>query len=291
VKAKTQRLGLALLTAVALVLVGRATAQSFTILRSFGILTNVAGFYPQSTLVQGGDGTLYGTASSGEGCVTGTVFKVQPDGSGFTVLKRFMPSPSGNYPDGANPRAGLTLSGSTLYGTTTLGGSTNHGGTLFKLRTDGTSYCVLHNFINVPDGAVPETGLTLSGSTLYGTTSSGGSLTNGTLFKLKTDGSGYTVLWNFSGRPSDLILSGSTLYGTTASGGALGEGAIFSLNVAPVLNITPIHGAVVLSWDDPAFNLQSSPEVAGPYTRIRSATSPYTNAITGGRQFFRLVTP
>ena len=44
------------------------------------------------------------------GC--GTVFKVNTDGSGYTVLKKF----NGN--DGAYPAAGLVLSGTTLYGTT-----------------------------------------------------------------------------------------------------------------------------------------------------------------------------
>src|SRR5436309_22746 len=62
-------------------------AQTFSTIRSFGILTNVTGVAPRSTLVQGPDGTLYGTTSSAEGTVQGTIFKVQSDGSGFTVLK------------------------------------------------------------------------------------------------------------------------------------------------------------------------------------------------------------
>src|SRR5690349_15705456 len=90
-----------------------AHAQTFTTIKSFGILTNVTGFNPQSTLVQGPDGTLYGTARNGESIVAGTVFKVQPDGSGFAVLKWFT-----NSIDGASPYAGLTLSANVLYGTT-----------------------------------------------------------------------------------------------------------------------------------------------------------------------------
>jgi hypothetical protein len=42
-------------------------AQTFTTLKSFGILINITGFNPQSTLVQGPDGTLYGTATYGAG--------------------------------------------------------------------------------------------------------------------------------------------------------------------------------------------------------------------------------
>src|SRR6185503_11712091 len=88
-------LALGLFASLNLIPAGRATAQTFTILRSFGVLTNVTGFNPQSTLVQGPDGTLYGTATYGEGSVEGTLFKVQPDGSGFTVLKWFTNSIDG----------------------------------------------------------------------------------------------------------------------------------------------------------------------------------------------------
>jgi len=80
------------------------TARTFTTIRSFGILTNVTGFNPTSELVKGPDGTLYGTASQGEGIVAGTLFKMQPDGSGFTVLKLF------DWPDTAYPNS-LILSG------------------------------------------------------------------------------------------------------------------------------------------------------------------------------------
>jgi len=66
-----------------------ATAQTLTVLKSFGNLTNISGAMPDSQLVQGLDGTLYGTTSSGYGGAAGTVFKIQPDGSGFAVLKRF----------------------------------------------------------------------------------------------------------------------------------------------------------------------------------------------------------
>ena len=38
----------------------------------------------------------------------------------------------------------------------------------------------------------------LQGTTLYGTTRAGGSSDNGTLFKLNTDGSGFTVLKHFT---------------------------------------------------------------------------------------------
>src|SRR5215472_3090858 len=105
-------------------------AQTFTTIKSFGVASNISGLNPYSTLVQGPDGTLYGTASGGEG--NGTVFKMQPDGSEFTVLKIFT-----NSLEGVSPYAGVALSSNVLYGTTQFGGGSN-AGTIFKVNTDGT---------------------------------------------------------------------------------------------------------------------------------------------------------
>lgn len=45
---------------------------------------------------------------------------------------------------------------------------------------------------------------------------------------------------------------------------------------------------VVFSWDNPAFILQTAPSLTGVFTNLSTATSPYTNAINGSQQFFRL---
>ena len=54
------------------------------------------------------------------------------------------------------------------------------------------------------------------------------------------------------------------------------------------LNIALQGGQVTLSWSSAAFSLQSAPTVAGVYTNVANATSPYTTAVTGTQQFFRL---
>ncbi|HMP84799.1 MAG TPA: hypothetical protein PKA41_19065, partial [Verrucomicrobiota bacterium] len=46
---------------------------------------------------------------------------------------------------------------------------------------------------------------------------------------------------------------------------------------------------VVLSWANPAFNLQAAPAVTGTYTNVPGATSPYTNAASGSQRYFRLL--
>jgi uncharacterized repeat protein (TIGR03803 family) len=171
-----------------------AQAQTHTVIKHFGILSKVTGLNPRAPLVQGPDGTLYGTAAQGEG--HGTVFKIQPDGTGFAVLKYFTDSAKW-----ADPRAGLVLSGGTLYGTTfgtAQAGNTSGYGTVFKVNTDGTGYTVLKSFTG-SEGLQPSAGLVLSGGTLYGTTQYGGSSGKGTVFKVNTNGTGYTVLKMFTG--------------------------------------------------------------------------------------------
>src|SRR6185503_15422827 len=90
-----------------------------------------------------------GVANNGGSSGSGTVFKVNTDGTGFTTLYTFTatlkyPSPPINS-DGALPRAGMILSGNTLYGTASSGGSAGNG-TVFAVSTDGTGFTTLHSF-------------------------------------------------------------------------------------------------------------------------------------------------
>ncbi len=236
----------------AALLAGTVQAANFSLVRNFGVLTNVTGFQPQSALVQDGSGALYGTTIISEGDLTGTVFKIQPNGTGFQVLMSF--SPTNN--NGSKPYGGLALSGTTLYGTTYNGG-TGGSGTVFAINTDGTGFRVLTNFPAVnpmlvnSTGANPYGGLIVSGTTLYGTAQAGGTGANGTVFSLNTDGTGLQALKNFSPDPgginSDgaapdgtLVLSGNVLYGTTVNGGSSAMGTVFSLNTS-TLAFSTLH--------------------------------------------------
>jgi hypothetical protein len=40
---------------------------------------------------------------------------------------------------------------------------------------------------------------------------------------------------------------------------------------------------------NPAFTLQAAPAVTGTFTNVPGATSPFTNQINGGQEFFRLI--
>jgi uncharacterized repeat protein (TIGR03803 family) len=144
----------------------------------------------------------------------------------------FTPSINLSNIDGIGPHCVLVVSGDTMYGTTFSGGSCGRG-TVFKVNTDGTGFMTLHNFSSCPswvssctndDGISPLAGLFLSGSTLYGTTSGGGRSSGGTVYKVNTDGTGFTTVHNFDYCDSfpavyaGVVLSGSTLYGATYYG-------------------------------------------------------------------------
>jgi uncharacterized repeat protein (TIGR03803 family) len=214
---------LVMIAGLALIPAGRMTAQTFTTLCSF---TNGDGsYYLGNHLVLSGN-TLYGTTASDGGGLHGTVFAVNTNGTGFTNLYNFVTSGNGGY----NPVGGLILSGDTLYGTAQKGGSGGWG-TVFAVKTNGTSFTILHSFAGWPnDGAFPQASLLLSGNTLYGTTSGGGSNLVGTVFAVTTS-AGFTNLYNFTGGvggnpPSGLILSGNTLYGEDA----IDNDIVFSIN-------------------------------------------------------------
>jgi uncharacterized repeat protein (TIGR03803 family) len=177
----------------------------------------------------------------------------------FTTLYKFSAAPFSTNSDGANPYGGLILSDSTLYGTARNGGSPVYGnGTVFKVNTDGTSFTNLHTFAAIPlgystnsDGANPYAGLILSSNTLFGTTYKGGSSSNGTVFRMNTDGTGFTNLHTFTAffgyinadgaNPyGGLILLDNTLYGTAQNGGGLGSGTLFAINTDGT-GFIPLH--------------------------------------------------
>ena len=186
------------------------------------------GALPKGAFIQSGN-VIYGTTSIGGSNDKGIVYKVNTDGNAFQTLVDF------NELNGANPVCALVLSGNVLYGLTPSGGI-NSVGVLFKVNTDGSAFNKLIEFDEISKGSSPQGSLILSGDYLYGTTSVGGTNNKGLIFKVKTDGTGFTKLIEFDGTTKgstpygNLIMQGNVLYGTTTSGGTNNLGVLYKLN-------------------------------------------------------------
>jgi uncharacterized repeat protein (TIGR03803 family) len=265
--------------------------------------------------------TLYGTTEYGGNWGYGSVFALNTDGTGFTNLYSFT-APKGYIPtnaDGAYPIAALTISSNTLYGTAAEGGAWGWG-TVFKVNTDGTGFTNLHSISAIDqrtrtnsDGTITAGPLILCGHTLYGAAELGGSFSNGTVFAVNTDGTGFTNLHNFAAllqsTNSDgtspkggLILSGNTLFGTASGGGTFGNGTIFSISFPPQLTVIPSGTNVILTWPTNSggfsydgYILQSTTNLVSPVWTTNSPApvvvngqNTVTNLISGKQQFFRL---
>jgi uncharacterized repeat protein (TIGR03803 family) len=219
-------------------------AGKLTTLHSF---IDGEGKWPSTRLIQGNDGSFYGTTTyGGTNRETtngyGTIFKIDAAGT-LTTLYNF-------------DRFNYTVSGliqgndGNFYGTTELGGSfactTPWGvlgcGTVFKIDAVGT-LTTLHSFAEyLPDDTSAHGihdgtyGDLIQGSdgSFYGTTST-------TVFKMDAAGT-VTVLHRLIDsdgvyRPRGVVQgSDGSLYGT-AKGGAEGYGAIFKIDAAGALTI------------------------------------------------------
>ena len=214
--------------------------QRFRCLHSFAA-SDTDGQWPLGSLIDV-DGVLYGMTSQGGGggCTDytgaiigcGAIFKVNEDGSAFSLLHSFA---GREY-----PRSSLVIVGNVLYGMTPFGGS---GGELFKINLDGTAFALVHSFGGgTTEGSEPSGSLIAFNGELFGTTVYGGANNAGTIFKVRTDGGGFTLLHSFSqyswlGSESDgygpqgsLVVAGGRLHGMTQAGGVGGLGTVFGID-------------------------------------------------------------
>jgi uncharacterized repeat protein (TIGR03803 family) len=275
--------------------------NGYTILHSFSGATNGAdGSFPFSGLCLGLDGLLYGTTHAGGSNDLGTVFKLNPDGTGYSVLHHFNGGPA----DGREPLGSLVQGDDgRLYGTTYYGGA-DDSGVIFTLNTNGGGYTTLWSFKIGSDGSQPFAGLvSATNGKLYGTTRWGGSNDGGTIFKVNRDGSQYTVLHNFAviagdgSQPLAALMQGSdgAFYGTTGSGGDPADGAhgtVFRLGSGTdrvdITSIVPASGGFLISFAGGvagnSYQIQAATAPLGPWTGLGSSTA----ATNGTFQFLDL---
>ncbi len=223
-----------------------AAASDFTVLHSFGYQPD--GEYPEGRLVQGSDGTLYGTTYQGGANGYGMAFSITP-GGGLTTLHSFTGA------DGQQLDSGMTFaSDGNLYGTTPQGSiclnsnCTSFGGTVFKLTTSGVLTTIDYFAGNgLPHGSSPGDLTDGGDGYFYGTTAYGGAAGTsglGTVFKVARNGSLIT-LHSFASAEPFYPMPGLTLgadgnfYGATQNGPGNPNGTIFM--ISPAGAVSTVH--------------------------------------------------
>lgn len=198
---------------------------NYEVIKHLGTTVNgrAIGVRPVASLVQH-EGLLYGLTTEGGTNSVGVLFRCNPDGSGYVVLKDFLGF------DGVQPHGDPFIYGGKIYGTSELGG-TNGLGVLFRCDLDGGNFEVLKNFGGA-EGAQPFGSVLAYEGRLYGMTEAGGADGRGVIFRCDPDGANYTVLRSFRFATGQfpfgsLLLYGTSLYGMTFDGGTHGLGVLF----------------------------------------------------------------
>jgi uncharacterized repeat protein (TIGR03803 family) len=206
---------------------GRAQKLNESTLYSF--TNTLDGSYPIGGVIQGRDGSLYGTTSYG-GSTNGygMLFQINRNGSGYHIIHAC------DFTTGRYPGALSQGTNGLLYGAMTSGGSNGYG-TIFSINTNGTGYTQLHA-LSTLEGEYPSATLFQgSNGVLYGVAPQGGTSNAGTVFRLNLNGSGFQVLHSFTNSPDGAVPASviqgidGVLYGTTANGGISNAGIVFSL--------------------------------------------------------------
>ena len=269
-----------------------AKAQTLTTLHSFD---GADGAIPNSALLQGSDGSFYGTTNHGganscfsntaeSGC--GTIFRITAQGT-LTTLYNFSAGE-----DGAAPYAGLVEGADgNFYGTASWTGA-SLGGTVFKITPAG-ALTTLYRFCaqgRTPclDGNSPLAALVQgTDGNFYGTTSSGGANNQGTVFKITPSGE-LTTLYSFCSQGGTACSDGSVphaaliqasdgnFYGTTYNGGDSGGGGT-------IFKITP-SGALTTVYSFCYLGRGACPDGNLPETGLLQTTDGnfYGTASNGG---------
>ncbi|MDW3208462.1 MAG: MBG domain-containing protein [Reichenbachiella sp.] len=181
------------------------------------------GIRPWGSLIVA-DGYFWGTAAEGGVSDTGVVFKINTNGTGYTiVLDEELDTPGAEI---------ISVDGK-IYGYAT-GGAHDYG-IIFRVDHDGQNFESIHDF-NGLDGQLPDGKMTYDGSKLWGvceysvSAATGSTSDTGLIFTINTDGSAYTVRQRISRRPNGtLLLYNNRLWGTSWGGGDNLWGSIFSI--------------------------------------------------------------
>ena len=183
-------------------------------------------------------GNLYGTTSADGAYGYGTMYRLQPSGSGWveTALHSFQ-----GGSDGVTPSSGVVLDQvGDLFGVTEGGGNAG-GGTAFELTQSAFGAWNIATLFGFRGAGAQGSYRTLAidkAGNLYGTTAADGPYQRGTVFKVSfVNGKwSYTSLHDFTGGDDGAYPYGvlsfdaaGNIYGTTSAGGPYGNGVVFQI--------------------------------------------------------------
>jgi uncharacterized repeat protein (TIGR03803 family) len=194
------------------------TAYKITPSGAFSVIATLPS-KTQAPLILGSDGNLYGTTQYGGAFNRGTVFQLTTKGK-LKIIYSFDADTHGGIPIGPVMQA----ADGKFYGTNS-GGGTFGQGVVYSVTTGG-ALKVLHNFQSATEGYNSTAGLVQgSNKFLYGVLSSGGVNNLGSLFKINTTGTTFSILHSFDkgsgGAPyaTPTLHTNGKIYGVTQTGG------------------------------------------------------------------------
>lgn len=166
---------------------------------------------PSSNLVQLADGRLLGmlifTPHSHQ---APRVFLTNTDGTGFQMLSEF--------PRFFDMNTSLVQTPEGIFGLARFDHSSSN--CIFKLNPDGTNFSVVHEFSGISGGVtISPFLLKASNDYLYGNLSSTGLANTGRVYRVKTDGTDFSIVQTFAssdgqGRAGNLVELDGNVYGS-----------------------------------------------------------------------------
>jgi uncharacterized repeat protein (TIGR03803 family) len=218
-------------TLALVVSLGAPTAQASSNGPSVRLDGSNGSFFPYSPNC--GSDWCYGTTWFGGSLNMGTVYRVKPDGTGYSVVGNFEGA-NGLQPSQA---PAISTDGKSLYGTTSQGGDAGSGAIYLADTTTGT-ITALASFTG-PNGSTPQAPPIIVGDQLFGVAGQGGKSSRGVVWTMPRTGGDIKVLHSFVGGKKDVATPfgaltlnphDGMLYGMAFAQAANGLGGIFRVN-------------------------------------------------------------
>jgi uncharacterized repeat protein (TIGR03803 family) len=218
---------------------------ALALVASFGVPSAQASSSGPSVRLDGSNGSFfpyspncgldwcYGTTWFGGSLNMGTIYRVKPDGTGYSVVANFE-GVNGLQPSQA---PAIATDGTSLYGTTSQGGDAGSG-VIYQADTTTGTITTLDSFTG-PNGSTPQAPPIIVGDQLFGVAGQGGRHSRGVVWTMPRSGGAIKVLHSFTGGKKDVATPfgaltlnphDGMLYGMAFAQAANGLGGIFRVN-------------------------------------------------------------